>query len=374
MGDRLRSVFVVIGTRPEAVKLSPVVRELRRRADRFAVTVCVTGQHQELLDQALLDCEIQADLNLDVMRPDQDLASLTARLVTALDEAIGSIGPDIVLVQGDTTSAFCGALAAYYRRTTVGHVEAGLRTGDKYAPFPEEGNRLLIRALADLHFAPTPLAAQRLAAEGVEPHSVFMTGNTAVDALLRVRSRVRSSVPEGVVDLDASLGGGPLMAVTAHRREHFGSDLEEICGAVLDIVEQASELETVVPVHPNPKVRGPVHRMLGDHPRIRLVEPLPYEEFVWLMDRASLIITDSGGVQEEAPSLGTPVLVTRVATERPEGISARNLIVGPNRPRIVREALRILGSGAGGGGQSTHNPYGDGRAAIRIVNALEVWT
>jgi UDP-N-acetylglucosamine 2-epimerase (non-hydrolysing) len=364
-------VLTVIGTRPEAIKLCPVVLELQRRSDEFRSVVCVTAQHRQMLDQVLSVFEVRPDFDLDIMSPGQTLAQVTARAVAGLDEVIHQLEPDITLVQGDTTTAFCGALASHYRHTLVGHVEAGLRTGNKYAPFPEEMNRRLIGRLADLHFAPTEHARDALLQERVDPESVFLTGNTVIDALLWVRERVRGKTPALPAEV-AALNGQPLVLVTGHRRESFGSGFENICQAIRTVADLQPDVHFVYPVHLNPNVREPVRRILASHERIHLIEPLTYEPFVWLMDRATVILTDSGGVQEEAPSLGKPVLVMRETTERPEGVQAGNArLVGTDRQRIVRELTRLLDDpGQRQAMASVRNPYGDGTASRQIADLL----
>ena len=365
-------VLTIIGTRPEAIKLAPVVLELARRPDRFHSRVCFTAQHRGMADQALAVFGITPDYDLDLMSEGQTLAQVTSRAVERLDEVIARERPEVVLVQGDTTTALCGALAAFYHRATVGHVEAGLRTKDKYAPYPEEINRRLVGSLADLHFAPTATAREALLAEGVPSANVFQTGNTVIDALLWVRGRIQG-VPEGVppevFDGDT---GRPVVLVTGHRRESFGEGFEQICRAIRDVADALPDVLFVYPVHLNPNVQKPVRRILGDHPRILLIEPLPYVPFVWLMDRATVVLTDSGGVQEEAPSLGKPVLVMRETTERPEGVAAGNArLVGVSRGSIVRHLTELLTDRAAHRAMTlVANPYGDGRAAARIVDAL----
>jgi len=300
----LTKVLTVIGTRPEAIKLAPVVRALRSRPDRFVSTVCLTAQHREMADEALAPFEVTPDYDLDIMSPGQALAAVTSRAVERLDTVMAEARPDVVLVQGDTTSAFCGALAAFYHRIQVGHVEAGLRTGDKFAPYPEEMNRRLVGALADLHFAPTRAAAEALRREGVPHDAIFETGNTVIDALLYVRERIRQRPPDIDPRVLAAIDGQSMVLVTGHRRESFGEGFENICRAIREVAEASPGTTFVYPVHLNPNVREPVGRILRDHPRIVLIEPLPYAPFVWLMDRATVVLTDSGGVQEEAPSLG----------------------------------------------------------------------
>ncbi len=365
-------VLTIIGTRPEAIKLAPVVLELKRRQDLFDFPVCVTAQHREMLDQVLALFGITPDYDLDIMTPGQTLAQVTARAMEGLDGVVSQEKPDVILVQGDTTTAFCGALTGYYHQIKVGHVEAGLRTGNKYAPFPEEINRGLVGRIADLHFAPTEQARQALLNEGIADLGVFVTGNTVIDALLWVREHVRVAPPELPKGLFEATTGQQIILVTGHRRESFGDGFENICHAIREIADSFANVAFVYPVHLNPNVREPVNRILGGHPRIHLIEPLSYAPFVWLMDHATLVLTDSGGVQEEAPSLGKPVLVMRETTERPEGIAAGNaLLVGVQRERIV-DGLRQLLSDPEKRAMmaAVNNPYGDGLAAKRIVDIL----
>lgn len=367
-----RKVLAIVGTRPEAIKLAPVIMGLKRWPDCFVSKVCATAQHREMLDQVLTLFGIYPDHDLDIMAPDQSLAEVTARAVEGLDLVIAKEHPDVVLVQGDTTTAFCGALAAYYHQVRVGHVEAGLRTNNKYAPFPEEINRRLVAQLADYHFAPTERARENLLSDGVADSSVFVTGNTVIDALLWMRDRVREvrpSLPEGLAE---SVDRRQMVLVTGHRRESFGEGFENICHAIREVAEAVSDVVFVYPVHLNPNVREPVNRILGGHERIHLVEPLAYAPFVWLMDHSTIVLTDSGGVQEEAPSLGKPVLVMRETTERPEGINAGNArLVGIQQERIVSELVQLLLHPEQCAAMGTvRNPYGDGKAAARIVKIL----
>ncbi len=366
------TVLTVIGTRPEAIKLCPVVLELQRRPDEFVSVVCVTAQHREMLDQVLSVFEVQPQFDLDIMQAGQTLAQVTARAITGLDEVIREVRPAMTLVQGDTTTAFCGALAAHYHHAPLGHVEAGLRTGNKFAPFPEEMNRRLIGRLADQHFAPTTHARDALAAEGIDPATIHLTGNTVIDALLRVRQQVRQRPPQLPLALRNALNGAPLVLVTGHRRESFGGGFENICQAIRDVADQNRDVHFVYPVHLNPNVREPVNRILANHDRIHLVEPLAYAPFVWMMDRATIVLTDSGGVQEEAPSLGKPVLVMRDTTERPEGVAAGNAkLVGTCRDTIVRELNRLLtDADARQQMASVANPYGDGTASRQIADII----
>jgi UDP-N-acetylglucosamine 2-epimerase (non-hydrolysing) len=365
-------VMVVIGTRPEAIKLAPVIRELRSRPERFVSRVCMTAQHRGMADEALALFDIAPDHDLDIMSPGQSLADITARAVERLDGVLKVERPDVLLVQGDTTSAFCGALVGFYHRLVVGHVEAGLRTGNKFSPYPEEMNRRLVGSLADLHFAPTASAAEALGREGVPTDRIFQTGNTVIDALLYVRDRLGTAPPALPPAVLAVLDGRSLVLVTGHRRESFGEGFESICRAVLDVAEAMPGVTFVYPVHMNPNVQAPVQRLLGSHPRIVLTEPLAYAPFVWLMDRATVVLTDSGGVQEEAPSLGKPVLVMRETTERPEGVAAGNaILVGVNRQSIADALTRVLRDpDARARMTAVANPYGDGHAARRIVDAL----
>jgi len=362
--------MVVFGTRPEAIKLAPVIRRLREQAERFDVRVCVTAQHRGLLDQVLDVFDIQPDYDLDLMRPGQTLTESTARILAALEPVIAGERPDFVLVQGDTTTAMCGALAAFYQDARVGHVEAGLRTGDLRQPFPEEMNRVLVSKLATLHFAPTASARQNLLDEGVVPESIFVTGNTGIDAVLEVAAALEAgSLPSGKwPSLDPRK---KLVLVTAHRRESFGAGFERICQALRDIAKRG-DAEVVYPVHPNPNVEEPVNRLLRGAPGIHLITPLPYVPFVDLMRRAYLLLTDSGGIQEEAPSLGKPVLVMREKTERPEAVEAGTArLVGTDRATILAETALLFDDPAVYARRSRiHNPYGDGRAASRIRDIL----
>jgi UDP-N-acetylglucosamine 2-epimerase (non-hydrolysing) len=367
-----RRILTVIGTRPEAIKLSPVVIELQRRSDEFESLVCATGQHREMLDQALAIFGVQPDFDLNIMSPGQTLAQVTSRAIAGLDEVLASTKPHWTLVQGDTTTALCGALASHYRHVLIGHVEAGLRTGNKYAPFPEEMNRRLIGRLADHHFAPTEHARQVLSGEKVEANSIHMTGNTVIDALLLVSDRVREATPELPDGLLNAIGDSILVLITGHRRESFGNGFENICHAIRDVADAQSGVQFVYPVHLNPQVEAPVHRILGNHPRIHLIQPLTYEPFVWMMNRATVILTDSGGVQEEAPSLGKPVLVMRETTERPEGITAGNArLVGVDRQKITEQLTLLLTDPREREKMAAvNNPYGDGTAARQIVDVL----
>ncbi len=373
--DKCR-VLTIVGTRPEAIKLAPVIMQLEQRPDQFVSKVCATAQHRQMLDQALAPFAIKPDYDLNIMVPGQSLAQVTSSAIEGLDRVIVEEDPDVVLVQGDTTTAFCGALAAYYHQVKVGHVEAGLRTGNKYAPFPEELNRCLISRLADYQFAPTEHASAALLSEGVSASAIFVTGNTGIDALLWVSARVREVRPQLPDELPQAIAGRQLVLVTGHRRESFGVGFENICRAIREIADAFPDVVFVYPVHLNPNVREPVSRILGGHERIHLIEPLAYEPFVWLMDHAAIILTDSGGVQEEAPSLGKPVLVMRETTERPEGITAGNArLVGIQEERIVTELAQLLRDPKQRAAMAqARNPYGDGQASARILDILaDAW-
>lgn len=418
-GETLK-VLSVFGTRPEAIKMAPVIRELQRQSvvhppvdggaegRHLQSLVCVTAQHRQMLDQVLSLFAIKPDIDLDLMEEDQSPASLTARAMTALTEVLERIRPDLVLVQGDTTTAMVAALAAFYQKIPVGHIKAGLRTRNRYSPFPEEINRHLIGVLATYHFAPTHTAAQALRAEGVPEDAIFITGNTVIDALLWVvqqpPSRETRALLEclGIADEAREPRGGgargrrskgaqerrssgaegnshlppctsaPLLLVTAHRRENFGRPLENICTALREIVRRNPDVQIVYPVHLNPNVREPVQRILNGCERLHLIEPLPYEPFAHLMKHAYLVLTDSGGIQEEAPALGKPVLVMRCETERPEAVEAGTVkIVGTDPDRIISEVERLLYDKAEYQSMAQAiSPYGDGHAAERIVRIL----
>lgn len=359
-------VLFIFGTRPEAIKLCPVILHLRAQPSDFDVRICVTAQHREMLDQVLQAFQVTPDHDLDLMLPGQTLFQSTSRILTALESVLRDEQPDMVIVQGDTTSTFCGALAAFYSRIPVGHVEAGLRTGDMHQPFPEEMNRVLTGRLAALHFASTEQAAANLRREGIDEASISVTGNTGIDAVLYVRDGLQQGRLRGrewpELDPDKRL-----IVVTAHRRESFGEGFERICYALHDLARQPG-IQIVYPVHPNPNVQGPVARILQNKPNLLLIEPLGYVPFVDLMRRADLIVTDSGGIQEEGPSLGKPILVLREKTERPEAVEAGTVkLVGTDRNRIVSEALRLLENRALYDAMArVHNPYGDGLASGRI--------
>jgi UDP-N-acetylglucosamine 2-epimerase (non-hydrolysing) len=358
-------VLTVFGTRPEVIKLAPVIRALERRGQE--VIVCASGQHRDMLDQMLEVFSLRPDFDLDIMRPNQSPLDIAGRIFTELPPVIDKVRPDWLVVQGDTTTTFAAAWVAFHARVSVAHVEAGLRTHDKFHPFPEEVNRRLTSVLTDLHFAPTTRSELNLLEEGFAPDQIFVTGNPVVDALEMILGQaVRWSDPK-LERLQERI-----LLVTAHRRESFGRPLEEICHAVTDLLAEHQDLTAVFPVHPNPSVREVVGRILGTIPRVVLTAPLSYPEFVHLMRRADLILSDSGGVQEEAPSVGTPVLVLREVTERPEAIeSGWARLVGTSRGLIFETATQWLKQGMKQQLAHTPNPFGDGRAGDRIAELLQ---
>lgn len=363
-------LMVVIGTRPEAIKLAPVILAARAQPDNFEVCVVRTSQHKEMLDQVMAVFGLEADIDLNIMQPNQDLVHITTASLRGLYDAMAQIKPDWVVVQGDTTTTFAGALAAFYHRIPVAHVEAGLRTGERYLPFPEEINRCLTTRLSDWHFAPTTASRDNLLREGIPAEQIVVTGNTAIDALFLTLARAGKPVAnEGAQTSSATANK---LLITAHRRENQGAPMAEICGAVLDLLERYSTLEAVFPVHLSPAVRATVMPMLGNHPRVALVEPLDYPAFVLAMHDARLILTDSGGVQEEAPSLGKPVLVLRDSTERPEAVQAGTaILVGAVRQTIVQAASELLDNPAAYDAMARAiNPFGDGHASERILATL----
>lgn len=362
---------MVVGTRPEAIKMAPVYLALQ--ADPGTeVRMLATAQHRELMDPVLSAFDIEATLDLDLMRADQPLGDLTSRAIVAVQQVLADWKPDAVLVHGDTSTCLAAALAAFYERIRVGHVEAGLRTYDLEAPWPEEMNRRLVDPISRWCFAPTERAAENLRSERIPERHIFVTGNTVIDALLLARSRARRDPPE-VPGLSATaFACRRIILITGHRRESFGAPLEEFCLALRDIAREFEDTALVYPVHLNPHVQEPVRRILGSEERVFLIPPLPYLPFIYLMDRSDLIITDSGGIQEEAPSLGKPVLVTRRATERPEAVEAGVArLVGTDRNTIVEETRRLLSDGAAYAQMVRGaNPYGDGKASQRIVKIL----
>ncbi|EMA4770024.1 UDP-N-acetylglucosamine 2-epimerase (non-hydrolyzing) [Cronobacter sakazakii] len=368
-------VLTVFGTRPEAIKMAPLVHALAQDP-AFDTRVCVTAQHRQMLDQVLHLFSIVPDYDLNIMKPGQGLTEITCRILEGLKPILTEFRPDVVLVHGDTTTTIATSLAAFYQRIPVGHVEAGLRTGDLYSPWPEEANRTLTGHLAMYHFAPTELSRQNLLRENIPDARIFVTGNTVIDALIAVRDRVMADEPLRL-RLETQYpfldGDKKMILVTGHRRESFGEGFEQICRALADIAAQNRDVQIVYPVHLNPNVTEPVNRILGHIDNIVLIEPQEYLPFVWLMNHAWLILTDSGGIQEEAPSLGKPVLVMRETTERPEAVEAGTVrLVGTDTQRIVAEVTRLLHDEAVYQAMShAHNPYGDGQACERILHALK---
>lgn len=363
----MKRIGVIIGTRPEAIKMAPVILALREAKGLEPVTI-LTAQHREMSDEVLALFGISPDHDLDIMTHAQSLFQTTGRLITKLEEVYAKAKPDLVLVQGDTTTTFVGALAAHYLQIPIGHVEAGLRTSDKHNPFPEEMNRRLTSSLTDLHFPPTENARQALLRENVPESTITVTGNTVIDALYHVRDQLEEGIiPAG---LDRSKRW---VLVTSHRRENWGEPLEAVCNALLDLAARYEDVLIVYPVHPNPRVREVTDRLLKGNDRVRLLDPLDYRSFVAMMNASYLIVTDSGGVQEEAPSLGKPVLVIREKTERPEAVEAGTVkLVGTDRKKIVSEASALLDSDNAYQAMSRrHNPYGDGKACERIVRAVQ---
>jgi UDP-N-acetylglucosamine 2-epimerase (non-hydrolysing) len=363
---------VIFGTRPEAIKLCPLIQALRQQSD-WETLVCVTAQHRQILDQVLAAFDVKPDFDLDLMQPNQTLPALTARLIARLEKVFSEAHPSLAVVQGDTTTSLCAALCAFYARVPVAHVEAGLRTFDRDEPFPEEMNRVLLGRLATLHFAATEGAAENLRHDGVAHEQIEVTGNTGIDAVLAIRSALES----GRMTNESQFRFHPerkLIVVTAHRRESFGNEFENICHALLELSSRA-DTQIVWPLHPNPSVQNVARQILHENPNILLTEPLDYVPFVDLMRRAYLLITDSGGIQEEGPSLGKPVLVVRNKTERHEAISAGTAkLIGTDRAAIVREAARLLDDSVEYARMARqHNPYGDGNASARIVRRVTAY-
>jgi UDP-N-acetylglucosamine 2-epimerase (non-hydrolysing) len=367
-------VLCVFGTRPEAIKMAPLVKHLQRHAE-FQAEVCVTGQHRQMLDQVLRLFDIKPQFDLDLMKSGQDLSDITAGVLQGLKGVLEQSKPDVVLVHGDTSTTFAASLAAFYQRIPVGHVEAGLRTGNLYSPWPEEANRKLTGVLTRWHFAPTEASRENLLAEGVAPDKVHVTGNTVIDALLQVRDRIKNdaalqkSFAKTFRFIDPAKR---LVLVTGHRRENFGEGFERICQALARIATTHADVQVVYPVHLNPQVQEPVKRLLGGIGNVHLIAPLDYLPFVYLMDRSTLILTDSGGIQEEAPSLGKPVLVMRDTTERPEAVAAGTVkLVGTDVARIIAQTQALLTDREVYKDMAhAHNPYGDGNACQRIAKAL----
>lgn len=362
----MKKIMIVFGTRPEVIKMAPIIRELKKYPRLAKPVILTTGQHKEMLHQIMSSFALKADYNLNIMRSNQTLFDVTARSLVRFKLCLERESPDMILVQGDTTTSFTAALAAYYLKIPIVHVEAGLRTYNKYLPFPEEMNRHLLSVLADIHFVPTQQSKNNLLKERIEAKKIVITGNTVIDALLMMVRRGKDSHFKGV-DFSKKI-----VLVTAHRRESFGKDFEEICQALKLLVDRNADVEIVYPVHLNPNVQGPVLRILKSVKRIHLIPPVSYERFVQLMDRSYIVLTDSGGIQEEAPSLGKPVLVMRNVTERPEAVAAGAVkLVGTDKKTIVREAETLLKDRRVYKKMAKAiNPYGDGKAAERIVKSL----
>jgi UDP-N-acetylglucosamine 2-epimerase (non-hydrolysing) len=370
---QLKKILIVFGTRPEAIKMAPLVQEFQKHSQDFETKVCVTAQHREMLDQVLDFFNITPDFDLDLMKPGQNLYSLTADIITGMKPVLEDFNPDYVFVHGDTSTTMATSIAAFYNQSKVCHVEAGLRTHDKWSPFPEEVNRQVTGRIADFHFAPTTTSRDNLLKENIPENQIIVTGNTVIDALLASVKKVEEKPSGFVKAMSETLGDHEMILVTGHRRENHGQGFENICEALKEIAKAKPDFKIVYPVHLNPKVQEPVNRILKDVDNIILIAPLAYQDFIWMMNRSRIIITDSGGVQEEAPSLGKPVLVMRDTTERPEAVEAGTVIlVGTDKGRIVSEALELINNKERFDQMcQLHNPYGDGSACKRIVNSIK---
>jgi UDP-N-acetylglucosamine 2-epimerase len=375
----MKKILIVFGTRPEAIKMVPLIKEFKKYND-FEIKICVSAQHRQMLDQVLNLFEIKPDYDLDIMRANQDLYDISSRVLLGMRDVMKDFCPNVVLVHGDTTTSFVGALAAFYQKIKIGHVEAGLRTNDLYSPFPEEANRQITGVLADFHFAPTQSAKQNLIKENKNPNSVIVTGNTVIDALFLMIDKIEKNVNlrdeiTSILRSKYSNFGSErkFILVTGHRRENFGDGFLNICDALKNIAQNNPEIDIVYPVHLNPNVQKPVREILSNLSNVYLIDPLEYEKFVYLMSKSFFIITDSGGIQEEAPSLGKPVLVTRDTTERPEALQSGAVkLVGTNKNIIIKEAQNlILQKDEFEKMSKANNPYGDGKASERIVEFLK---
>ena len=376
----MKKALVVFGTRPEAIKMAPLVKALKARPDLFDTKICVTAQHRDMLDQVMDVFSIIADYDLDLMQPGQTLSGLTARVLLGMEEVLAETKPDIVFVHGDTTTSSTAALAAFYAQIDVAHIEAGLRTNNLHSPWPEEANRQITGRLAKWHFAPTKRAEANLLAENVSAENICITGNTVIDALFLARKQMDTDetksqrLAKQIADKGYKIQSGrKLVLITAHRRENFGEGFKNICGGIADLAEKYPASDFVYPVHLNPNVQKPVYETLGQHQNVYLIDPLDYEPFIWLMDKADIVLTDSGGIQEEAPSLGKPVIVMRDTTERPEALEAGTVqLVGTDRALLVSAVSNLLDDKALYQKMSAaHNPYGDGLACDRIIDFLE---
>lgn len=382
----MKKVMLVFGTRPEAIKMAPLVKEFQKQPKRVETVVCVTGQHREMLDQVLKIFDIKPDYDLNIMKQGQDLYDVTARVLTGMRDVLKEVKPDVVLVHGDTTTSTAAALAAFYQQIPVGHVEAGLRTHNIYSPWPEEMNRLLTGRLATYHFSPTPLSRNNLIKESVDDRNIIITGNTVIDAFYWVVDKIKNNkeldnelediLSKAGYDVNRLNNGKKLVLITGHRRENFGDGFINMCTAIKDLTVKYPDLDFVYPMHLNPNVRKPIHEVFGENlsglKNMFFIEPLEYLSFVYLMEKSSIVLTDSGGIQEEAPGLGKPVLVMRDTTERPEALDAGTVkLVGTDYNKIVNEVSSLIDDKAAYEKMSKAvNPYGDGLACGRIVNAL----
>lgn len=369
----MKKILLVFGTRPEAIKMAPLIKEFKKNKEKFDAKVCITAQHREMLDQVLTFFEIKPDYDLNLMRPGQNLFQLTADVIIGIKLVLEEFAPDIVLVHGDTTTSISAALSAFYANVKVGHVEAGLRTYNKNAPFPEEINRQLTSRIADFNFAPTHKSRQNLINEGINEESIIVTGNTVIDALLRAQDKLKTYEDEEIYQLKQIIDKTKkLILVTGHRRENFGDGFLNICEAIKQVANENRNVQIVYPVHLNPNVQKPVYDLLSNMQNVKLMAPIAYPAFVWLMSQSYLILTDSGGVQEEAPSLGKPVLVMRDVTERPEAVEAGTVkMVGTDKDKIVSTINELLRNNSLYQQMSkAHNPYGDGNACAKIVELL----
>ena len=369
----MKKILIVFGTRPEAIKMAPLVKEFKKYPTIFDTKVCVTAQHREMLDQVLDFFTIRPDYDLDLMKPGQNLYSLTATIIESLKLILEEFNPDYVFVHGDTTTTMAASISSFYSGACVCHVEAGLRTNNKYAPFPEELNRQITGRICDYHFAPTETSKNNLIKENISESSILVTGNTVIDALLKSVQKVNENPSQLIQELSKEIGNKEVILVTGHRRENHGQGFERICKSLKRIAEKDTNRLIIYPVHLNPKVQEPVNRILSGINNVILIDPLAYQDFIWLMNRSKIIITDSGGVQEEAPSLGKPVLVMRETTERPEAVDVGTvLLVGTDEDIIVTKALDLLNNNEKFEKMSKlHNPYGDGLASKRIVNFIK---
>lgn len=374
----MKKILIVFGTRPEAIKMAPLVKEFQKDTNNFETKVCVTAQHRQMLDQVLEIFDIKPDYDLNIMKPGQDLYDITSNVLIGMKSVLNDFEPDVVLVHGDTTTTLSASLAAFYAKIKVGHVEAGLRTNDIYSPWPEEGNRQLTGILANYHFAPTEQSGKNLLQEGKGHHDIFVTGNTVIDALLYVLERIenqpklKEKIKSKICEQYQFDEKRKIVLVTGHRRENFGQGFINICEALKELAKNNPDIDIVYPVHLNPNVQKPVNEILSDVTNVYLIEPLQYEEFIYMMSQSYFIITDSGGVQEEAPSLGKPVLVMRDTTERPEAVIAGTVkLVGTDKNRLIKEAQTLIDNKVEYEKMAqAHNPYGDGRACARIVKIL----